>query len=158
MTYRELFENKRMTEEVSAQVSEAMEELVGDNHELKMRIAMIFHDGHLCRYTAEHKIKEMEAVAYIGPDGKTIEADSMHEYLSELGITPEVAHKKIRASYEKARMKAREKGFSAPELDVNEWDCYWCMAMVLADYWYTVFGDLDKASMIAYEYLSDPDR
>lgn len=159
MTYRELFENKRMTDEISAQLSEAMEELAGDNHELKMKIAMIFHDGHLCRYTAEHKIKEMEPVAYIGADGHVINGiKGMMEYLSMMGITPESAHRHVKSAYEKARMKAREKGFSAPELDVNEWDCYWCIAMVLADYWYTVCGSLETASMIAYEYLSDPDR
>lgn len=63
------------------------------------------------------------------------------------------------AACERAKAKAREKGFSAPPVDkANKWDCYWCMAMILADYWYTVCGDLDTASMMAYEYLSDPDR
>ena len=30
--------------------------------------------------------------------------------------------------------------------------------MMLSDYWITVEGDVDKASQMAYEYLSDPDR
>lgn len=159
MTYKEIFASKHMTDEISAQISDAMEEYAGDNHELKMKLAMILHDGHLCRYTAEHKIGEMEAVAYIGSDGHILrDAKSMHDYLAMMGLTPESAHRHVKAAYDKARAKAREKGFSAPELDVNEWDCYWCIAMIFADYWYTVCGNLDVASMLAYEYLSDPDR
>ena len=43
-------------------------------------------------------------------------------------------------------------------LDSNMWDCWWCVAMMLSDYWITVAGDPDMAYQMAYEYLSDPDR
>ena len=160
MTYRELFKDKRMTEEISDKVSEIMERYAGDNEHMKYELAVALHDGHLCEHTAHYRIKHMEAVAYIGTDGNIMHGvNSMHEYLTELGITPEIAHKHISAAYEKARAKAREKGFSAPQMgNVNAWDCYWCIAMILSDYWYTVCGNVEDAAMMAYEYLSDPDR
>ena len=157
--YRDIFKGKDMGPGVSEHISDAMEELAGDNDELKYRIAIILGKGHYCEYTANHKIKEMKAVAFIAPDGtKMSNINSMHEYLEAMGITPDSAHKHVAAAHEKASLKAREKGFAAPMLDVNMWDCYWCIAMILSDYWYSVWGDKEKAAMMAYEYLSDPDR
>lgn len=101
----------------------------------------------------------MKAVAFIGADGSRMSnVSTMHEYLDAMGLSPEMAHKHVSAAHEKASSKAREKGFSAPSLDVNMWDCYWAMAMMMADYWYTVCGNAETAAMLAYQYLSDPDR
>ena len=61
-------------------------------------------------------------------------------------------------TYEEARNMASELGITAPKPNANMWDCWWCIAMMLSDYWITVEGDVDKASQMAYEYLSDPDR
>lgn len=129
-----------------------------DNEDLKMEISFIVNDGHMCEYSAKAKIHEMEAVAYLGKDGRKLDAKSMEEYLSMIGVTPESSLSMVSKSHEEAKAKARGIGFSAPVLSANMWDCYWCLAMVLSDYWYTVCGDLETASMIAYEYLSDPDR
>jgi len=159
MTYRELFKGKKMTDEVSDRISEIMEAHAGGNEDMKHEIAMALHDGHMCEFSAMHKIRKMVPVAYIGTDGQRMHGvSSMHEYLSALGITPESAHRHVMLAHEKAASKAREKGFSAPPIDANAWDAYWCMAMMLADYWYTICGNLEDAAMMAYEYLSDPDR
>lgn len=160
MTYKELFKGKTMTDEISERISEIMERHAGEDEHMKYEIAIALHNGHLCEHTAKYRIHEMQAVAYIGHDGTVMHGiNSMHEYLSAMGITPESAHKHITAAYEKARTKAREKGFTAPQLgNVNMWDCYWCIAMILSDYWYTVCGNVEDAAMMAYEYLSDPDR
>lgn len=160
MTYRELFRGKPMPEEVSEKISEIMERHVGDNERMKYEIAMALHNGHLCEHTAKYRIHQMQPVAYIGPDGHMMHGiASMPEYLAAMGITPEIAHRHVMAAYERAKAKAREWGFSAPPMhEANQWDCYWCMAMVLADYWYTLCGSLEDAAMMAYEYLSDPDR
>lgn len=159
MKYKDLFKDKDMSGRTGEMISEAMDELAEDNVELKMKLAWILHKGHMCEYTATHKIKAMIPVACIGPDGNRMDGvKNMHDYLAAMGITPEIAHKHIKAAHERASMRAREKGFSAPSLDVNEWDCYWCIAMVMSDYWYTIGGNVEIASMLAYEYLSDPDR
>ena len=62
------------------------------------------------------------------------------------------------AAYEEAKPLASSKGFQAPRLEANEWDCLWCIAMMVADYWVTHNGDLKVAAMLAYQYLSDPDK
>ena len=75
-----------------------------------------------------------------------------------LGITPSKAYEMVYVHYETAKEVSAKYGISAPRLDSNMWDCWWCVAMMLSDYWITVAGDPDMAYQMAYEYLSDPDR
>ena len=75
-----------------------------------------------------------------------------------LGITPSKAYEMVYAHYETSKEVSAKYGMSAPRLDSNMWDCWWCVAMMLSDYWITVAGDPDMAYQMAYEYLSDPDR
>ena len=65
---------------------------------------------------------------------------------------------RVYAHYETSKEVSAKYGMSAPRLDSNMWDCWWCVAMMLSDYWITVAGDPDMAYQMAYEYLSDPDR
>lgn len=159
MHYREIFKDKNMSGDISEKISDALEEFDGDNHELKMRLLYILNKGHMCEYSAKHRIMHMIPVAYIGADGNKMDGiKNMHEYMLAMGLSPDIAMRHVKAAYEKASAKAREKGFSAPIMDANEWDAFWAMAMMMADYWYTICGNAETAAMLAYQYLSDPDR
>lgn len=158
MEAREIARGKTIDSAMALRILDAIGEYAGDNEELLLGVADIVNNGHMCEFSAWHRIKRMEAVAYIGKEGKRIEASSMEDYLSEMGVTADSSHRLVLSAYERAKASARELGFTAPDLDANRYDCLWAVAMVLSDYWHTVCGDLEKASMIAYEYLSDPDR
>ena len=121
----------------------------------RLCIHMLLNDGHHDEWSARHKISKMVPVAYIG--AKTTPRD-MHEYLDMLGVTPSKATELVEAGYEKARRMGKELNISAPDINANQWDCYWCVAMMIADYWATHWGDLEVAGLLAYQYLSDPDK
>ena len=121
----------------------------------KLAIHRFMHDGHEDEWSANYLISKMMPVAWLGVDG---EPSDMHEYLTMLGVTPKSAKAMVQCAYDKARLKGGEINVPAPKLDANEWDCYWALAMMIADYWITHWGDLEVASMLAYQYLSDPDR
>lgn len=90
ITYRQIFKDKPMTEEVSERISEIMEHHAGDNEHMKYELAYALHGGHLCEYTADYRIRHMQAVAYIGEDKSLMHnVRSMHDYLSEMGISPD---------------------------------------------------------------------
>jgi len=135
----------------------AIDELACDNELLLMELSRIANDGHLCEWSANRKISMMEPVACVDSEGRRTNA-SMAEWLASLGLTPGLAKSMVGKAHEKACETAKGMGFSAPSAAFNEWDAYWCMAMCLSDYWMTVGNDLQKAAMMAYEYLSDPDR
>lgn len=158
MEAREIARGKTIDSAMALRILDAIGEYAGDNEELLLGVADIVNGGHMCEFSAWHRIRRMEAVAYIGKEGKRIEASSMEDYLSEMGVTADSSHRLVLSAYERAKASARELGFTAPDLDANRYDCLWAVAMVLSDYWHTVCGDLEKAAMIAYEYLSDPDR
>lgn len=115
----------------------------------------IMAEGHEDEFTAYTKVSRMTPVAYIGVNQTP---SSFMEYLAILGVTPQLAYTIIHEAYDRAKQIAEGKGFVAPGLDANVWDCYWCLCMMIADYWVTHDGDLDTAAMLAYQYLSDPDR
>ena len=116
-------------------------------------------DGHLCRETAMHKVENMKPVILIGPDGSPWTAGNVNDYLATLGMTPEKIVADIKMAESVARQKASELGISLKSIDTcTMWDMYWCFAMMVSDYWYSVNGSMDEAAMLAYEYLSDPDR
>ena len=121
----------------------------------RLKIHHVLNDGHEDEWSANELISRMRPVAWIG--STQIPAD-MHEYLAMLGVTPTVAKDMVYRAYEKAKPRAAELGVSAPKLTANCWDCYWCMAMCISDYWLTHWGELDIAAELAYQYLSDPDR
>ena len=118
-------------------------------------IHMLLNDGHHDEYTAHCKIRKMVPVTYLGI---TPEPHYMMEMVEALGLTPMKAREMVYAAYEEAKPLASSKGFQAPRLEANEWDCLWCIAMMVADYWVTHNGDLKVAAMLAYQYLSDPDK
>ncbi len=158
MDARDIAKGKAIDNAMALRILDAIGERAGDNEGLLLEVADIVNNGHMCEFSAWRRIGRMRAVAYIGKDGKRIEADGMEDYLSGMGISADSANRLVLSAYERAKASARELGFSAPELDANRYDCLWAVAMVLSDYWHTVCGNLEKAAMIAYEYLSDPDR
>lgn len=120
-----------------------------------LQIKMVLNDGHHDEWTSRYLVSGMEPVCYVGMVKKP---SSMCEWMDMLGITPKKAYDMVNETYEEARNMASELGITAPKPNANMWDCWWCIAMMLSDYWITVEGDVDKASQMAYEYLSDPDR
>ena len=84
----------------------------------------------------------------------------MHDYMVAMNLTPHNSKEMVEKAQDIAREKAVALSISAPKLpsEMNMWDAYYTMAMVLSDYWYTINGDMDKASMMAYEILSDVDK
>lgn len=141
------------TEERMRKMMDVVEEYTPE--EGRIKIHYLLNDGHDDEYSANAKISHMRPVAWIGA---TSTPKDMHEYISILGLTPALAKQMVYEALDTARSKASSIGASAPSLKANEWDCYWCMAMMIADYWVTHWGDLDVAAMLAYQYLSDPDR
>ena len=121
----------------------------------RLKVHYILNDGHEDEWTANEKISCMRPVAWLGAETTP---SNMGEYLSMLGLTPTVAKDMVYKAYDRAKSRASELSISAPKLTANCWDCYWCMAMCIADYWMTHWGSLDVASELAYQYLSDPDR
>ncbi len=125
-------------------------------------VAESLMDGHLCELTAMSKVKAMEPVV-LYKDGGLYHSRTdfpMVDYMEDMGISPAKAMQLVSTSYENARKDASLKGINAPPLPnkTNEWDCYYTVAMVFSDYWITVGDDIQKASTMAYEILSDPDR
>lgn len=118
-------------------------------------------DGHLCELTATNKVKAMEPVVLF-KDGvyhpKT--QFPLIEYMGAIGISPQNAMEKVEKAYENARKEASNIGISAPQLPskTNKWDCWYTVAMVFSDYWITVKEDLERAYILAYEILADPDK
>lgn len=121
----------------------------------KLEIHRYMNDGHEDEWSANYLISKMLPVAWLGVDE---EPSDMKEYLAMLGITPKTAKAMVEKAYNISREEGGRRNINAPKLDANEWDCYWCIAMMLADYWMTHMGDVEVASMLAYQYLSDPDR
>lgn len=134
--------------------------LISDDLTINL-VAESLMDGHLCELTAMNKVKAMEPVALFD-DGlyHALTNFPMVEYMEKKGISPQNAYNLVVSAYENACKKAASVGISAPKLPAktNEWDCYYVVAMMFSDYWVTVEDDEDKAAMMAYEYLSDPDR
>lgn len=133
-----------------------------DDDLTKMLVAETILDGHLCEMTATCKIKAMRPVVLLY-NGERFSAHTkfpLIDYLEAKGITPGIAFDKVKKAYENARSKANDLGISTPTLSdkTTMWDCYWCIAMIFSDYWITVGEDVEKASAMAYEYLSDPDK
>ena len=141
------------TKDKMQKMMQIVEEQMPD--EGRLCIHMILNDGHHDEWSANYKISKMVPVAWLGVEK---DPSCMSEYLTMLGITPMVAKDMVYNSYEIAKTTASKHDFSAPKLNANEWDCYWCIAMCIADYWATHMGDIEVASMLAYQYLSDPDR
>lgn len=124
-------------------------------------VAESLMDGHLCELTAMNKVKAMEPVALF-KDGLYHPRTQfpMVEYMEEIGISPAKALDMVQKAYENARKIASNGGINAPILPdkTNKWDCYYTIAMVFSDYWLTVRGDIEKAVIMAYEIISDPDK
>lgn len=154
MNYREIFKDKRMNDLQGAMLIDALEEWADDNDDLKVAIAIAAHEGHLCEYTAMHKIRHLKAPVYIDRDHKKVEAMSMCEYMSKMGITPEISHRLMQDAFEKIKIKAREYGDMMIIPSFNMWDAHYEIAKALSIHWYTICGDLDIAASIAAEHVS----
>lgn len=152
--------NTEMSKDKLRKLLECIDEC-GDEM-LRIEVSEIMLDGHLSEESAMHKIKMMEPVVLM-VDGKKWTSHKEHpmcDYLDTIGIKDTKALEHVQRAYEKARQHGSEIGINAPPLPdkLTAWDCLWCMAMIFADYWISVGEDIDKASMMAYEYLSDPDK
>ena len=142
---------------------ELLEYLEESDDELRLGIAELLMDGHLCELTATKRVERMKAPVLMEAPDKVWNTSSEHpmlEYMGEMGLIPERCKEMIDKAYERAKEHASRLGVSAPRIpnDMNKWDAYYTMAMVLSDYWMTISGDLDKASMLAYEIVSDIDK
>ena len=125
-------------------------------------VAECLMDGHLCELTCMGKVRTMEPVALF-KDGSLYHTRTdvpMEEYMEEIDISPDKAMRLVENAYESARKSASSLGVSAPSIPnkTNKWDCYYTLAMIFSDYWLTIGDDIEKASMLAYEIISDPDR
>ena len=142
---------------------ELLEYLEESDDELRLGIAELLMDGHLCELTATKRVERMKApVLMEAPDARwaTDEEYPMLDYMKAMNLSEKVCYNKIEEAYQKANSKAMALSFSAPPIpqSVNVWDAFYTMAMVISDYWYSINGDLDKASMMAYEVVSDIDK
>lgn len=131
--------------------------------DLWMEVAETAMDGHLCEGTALNKVEKMKPVILfsdIDARWECKEEFPMTQYMETIGLTAPRCHEMVLKAYEIAKDKASGFGVNAPNLPsgITPWDCYWSMAMMNADYWYTLLGNQEKASMMAYEYLSNPDK
>lgn len=141
------------TEERMQKMMEVVEKYTPE--EGRIKIHFLLNDNHNDEYSANAQISRMVPVGYIGVSAKP---HNMHEYLSMIGLTPDIALSVVNDAWNKAREIASKHGIEAPRMTANMWDCYWCIAMIMSDYWATVQGDIDVAAMLAYQYLTDPDR
>lgn len=152
---------ERLDQKRAVKLLDMLEESADE--EMQLCIAELLMDGHLCEKTANHKIDKLKApVLLSAPDKKwsTSKEYPMHDYMVAMNLTPHNSKEMVEKAQDRAREKAVALSISAPKLpsEMNMWDAYYTMAMVLSDYWYTINGDMDKASMMAYEILSDVDK
>lgn len=153
MRYRDIFKDKHMTDLQGSMLLEALEEWADDNEDLKIAMAMAAHEGHMCEYTAMHKVKCLKAEVYIDSEGRKMHAECMHDYLSKMGITPELAHRLVTSAHESVKIKTREMGVVLIEPKYNMWDAYYNLAKAFAVHWYTICGKSEVAASIAFEHL-----
>lgn len=142
---------------------ELLEYLEETDDELRLKVAELLMDGHLCELTATRRIESMKApVLMSAPDTRwaTEEEYPMLDYMKAMNLSATDCYQKVENAYAKAREKANTLSFEAPAIpqDTTIWDAYYAMAMVISDYWFSINGDMDKAAMMAYEVVSDIDR
>ena len=142
---------------------ELLEYLEETDDEMRLGIAELLMDGHLCELTATAKVEKMKAPVLMSAPDKVWTTDDKYQmctYMSAVGLTPKYCKELVEKAHERAVEFASKLGVSAPHLphDMNMWDAYYNMAMVLSDYWYSINGDMNKAAMMAYEVISDIDR
>lgn len=124
--------------------------------EFLVKLAGSLSDCHFDKDTSCWIIGRMRPVGLVH-DGVAVK-DGLKAYLDSIGLTPEQAHAHVRKAWDAARMKARSMGFEAPAIPsmYNMYDMYVTMAMIYADYWVMDLTP-EKAAMMAYAYLADPD-
>lgn len=142
-----------ITEENLRKMMEVVEQYTPE--EGRIKIHFIMNGNHNDEYTANAQIAHMVPPGYIGTETKP---HNMHEYLSMVGLTPDIAFSIVNEAWTKAKEIASRHGFEAPHLTANIWDCYLCITRMLSDYWATASGDLDVAALLAYQYLTGKDR
>lgn len=112
-------------------------------HELKDDFYISAYGEHFNKEMAEKAIEEM---VYSVPDYK-------------FNYTPEQIESYIAQSCQQATQIMSKYGKTAntiPE-EINKWDKYYTYSMICSDYPLSHNGDNGKISMLAYEFLSDPD-
>lgn len=153
MRYKDIFKDKKMTDAQGEMLLEALEKWADDNEELKIATALAAHEGHLCEYTAMHKVRKMQPVVYISEEGKHIEVSSMCDYMSKIGVTPEVAYSHVNDAWNSLKTKSRELGVALDEPKFNIWDAYYNVAKAFCVHWYTICGKPKVAASIALEHI-----
>lgn len=153
MTFREILKDKKMDDHSVEHFIDAMDDYLEDHEDFKMAVSLIVNDGHLCEYSAKHKILELHPVVLLDGEGTPLSVKDMCEYLTLRGITPDISHKAVSSAYDELRIMAREKGASLAELKANKWDAFYAMAKVFACHWFSVKGDMSKAAALACEHL-----
>ena len=110
----------------------------------------LFNDWHFNKDISKHIIEKM--VPAVGNE-------SICNVLKMNGIDCYRAKDMVHEAYALAVNKASDHGWKAPKIPekYNEWDYYTVFAMIISDHWMTIDGDMGKAAILAYEFMSDPD-
>lgn len=112
-------------------------------HEIEKTIYIALNGEHFTEDLAMHAIECMEFV--------------IPEY--KFTYTPEQIEQSMKQIYQQATQvmnKYNKKAHIIP-IEVNKWDMYYVYNMICSDYPLSHGGDNTKISMLAYEFLSDPD-
>lgn len=121
-----------------------------------IKVSGIVNKGHFCKHTARLAIEKMKPTLLLHDSNAFY--GSMLEYLETVSLDEKTCSEMVYKAYRTAKEKGMEYNYEAPQLEeLNEYDVYTAFAMVLADYWATVYGDFEKAAMLTYQWLSDPD-
>lgn len=131
---------------VSDFIEEMRHDHGGEVNDLLIKAAGYMDGCHFSQHTADHVISMMEPVG-MGNDDLRARLPS-----------PSAVQQGFKQAYERARTKARAKGFEAPQVpsSYNPYDLLVTYAMCLADY--HLIADCDEQLYdIAYAFIADPD-
>lgn len=157
----EIFNERNVSKEKMEKIISMLDEKADE--QLCLAVTEELMDGHLCEMTAMKKVSEMvPVILYSAPNEKwqTGEQHPMPKYMETMGLTAQRCYDMVMNACEKAKEKGASLGISAPSIpqETTIWDAYYSIAMCNSDYWITLSGDQEKAAIMAYEIISDPDK
>lgn len=168
MTYYDIVKMENGSKEAMwksvERMSEFLEEVATVSPSIKEEVEILkvkthgdMLDGHFFEDGAKYALAKMKPVILM-KDDKPVNS-TMWDYMYDSGLTPTQVSRAVDESYNIAKEKLGKLGKQAPVVpsNVNEWDMFVTMAMVLADNPISISGDIMKGAMLTYEYLSDPD-
>lgn len=143
-----------MTDEMLCRLSKDRQEEMDD---FLVRLSGVLEGGHFSLATAEWAMERMQPTLLIH-NGERYRG-TLLGFMADKGLNAAMCRRMVDEAYRKAYDEGLKYGYSAPPIRdcINEYDAYAAFAMVLADYWMDVCGDMDEAAMLTYQWLSDPD-